>query len=208
MSALIIPSKIPVSFDTERLTIRAPRAGDGRVTNEAILETWEGLHEWMPWARVKPTVQESEMQACHAWRVFQAREELQYRMFLKGTHTVVGSSGLHRIDWSLPRFEIGYWCRKRFQGQGYVVETVRGLTTLAFETLGAVRVEIRCDARNDASARVAERAGYCLEGILRQDARAPDGSLRDTMVFGLVRDDYSALRETMRKGITGLPCPA
>jgi hypothetical protein len=31
-------------------------------------------------------------------------------LYLKGTNTFVGGSGLHRMDWSVSRFEIGYWC--------------------------------------------------------------------------------------------------
>lgn len=199
---------VPTRFETERLVIRAPRAGDGRELNAAILETWNDLHLWMPWAREKPSVRESESHTRAALRTFQAREELPYRMVLKGCDTIVGSSGLHRIDWAIPRFEIGYWCRRSFQGKGYVTETVRGLTTLAFGTLDAARVEIRCDARNLPSRRVAERAGYRLEGLLRHEARATDGSLRDTLVFGMIREDYLALSESIAKGITGEICQA
>jgi RimJ/RimL family protein N-acetyltransferase len=96
-------------------------------------------------------------------------------LFLKGTNTLVGSSGLHRMDWSEPKFEIGYWCRTRFTGNGYVTEPVRGITTFAFEHLGARHVAIRCDALNRKSARVAERAGYTLEGELRNAEIGADG---------------------------------
>jgi RimJ/RimL family protein N-acetyltransferase len=36
---------------------------------------------------------------------------------------------------------------------------------------------------------VAERAGYRLEAVLRADDRANDGSLRDTLVYALLRDE-------------------
>ena len=90
-------------------------------------------------------------------------------LFLKGTGTLVGSSGLHRIDWEVPKFEIGYWCRTGFTGRGYVTEAVRGISAFAFDVLGARRVEIRCDSRNLPSARGAERAGFRLEGELRNN---------------------------------------
>ena len=96
---------------------------------------------------------------------------------------VVGGGGLHRIDWDVPRFEIGYWVRRRFAGQGYITEAVRGITRFAFETLGARRVEIRCDVRNVRSQRVAERAGYELEATLHSHMVAPDGALRDTLIY-------------------------
>jgi RimJ/RimL family protein N-acetyltransferase len=105
---------------------------------------------------------------------------------LKGTGTLVGSSGLHRIDWEVSKFEIGYWCRTRFSGQGYATETVRGIAAFAFDALGVKRVEIRCDPLNRPSARVAERAGFHLEGELRNDALGTDGTLRNTLVFSAI----------------------
>jgi hypothetical protein len=40
---------------------------------------------------------------------FLERTELRMHFYLKGIETLVGSSGLHRIDWGVPKFEIGYW---------------------------------------------------------------------------------------------------
>ena len=51
---------VPTRFDTQRLTIRCPEPGDGAEVNAAIRETWSDLHEWMPWAMTRPSVEESE----------------------------------------------------------------------------------------------------------------------------------------------------
>ncbi len=110
-------------------------------------------------------------------------------LLLKGTETLVGSSGLHRMDWEVPKFEIGYWCRTRFAGQGYVTEAVQGITDFAFDKLEARRVEIQCDTLNKASARVAEKAGYRLEGTLRNDQASTSGDLRDTFIYSLIPSD-------------------
>ena len=77
---------------------------------------------------------------------------------------------------------------RRF-GQGYVTEAVNGITNMAFDKLKAVRMEIRCDARNQRSAAVALRAGYTLEARLQKELRDPDGNLRDTLIFTRLRDD-------------------
>ena len=187
---------IPESFDTERLTIRAPRAGDGAAMNAAIVETIDNLRPWMPWAQTTQTVEESEENVRQARVKFLARDDLRLHLWLKGTETFVGGSGLHRMNWDVPLFEIGYWCRKRFEGQGYITEAVNGITRFAFDVLKAERVEIRCDARNVRSIGVARRAGYTLEAILRHDSRTPDLSeLRDTLVFAMLRSE----RETGRR---------
>ncbi|MGI9049716.1 MAG: GNAT family N-acetyltransferase, partial [Rubrobacteraceae bacterium] len=82
-----------------------------------------------------------------------------------------------------PKFEIGYWRRSRFAGQGYITEAVRGIAAFAFDT------EIRCDLRNHRSVKVAERASFTLEGELRNDTLAPDGTPRNTLVFSTISED-------------------
>jgi RimJ/RimL family protein N-acetyltransferase len=102
---------------------------------------------------------------------------------LKGSNTVVVSSGLHRIDWSVPKFEVGFWVRTSFQGKGYVTEAAGSIVAMAFDNLGAHRVEALPDEDNDRSRRVCERIGLALEGILRNERRAPGGTLRNTCVY-------------------------
>ena len=114
---------------------------------------------------------------------FVTREDLRYHFHDKDSGRLLVGSGLHRISWAVPRFEIGYWCRRGAQGQGYVSEGVRALAAMAFEQLGAARVEIRCDDLNARSAAVAERCGFVLEGVLRCDSRSSSGELRSTRVY-------------------------
>ncbi|MDU0200778.1 GNAT family N-acetyltransferase [Paenibacillus sp. MAH-36] len=178
---------IPESFESERLLIRAPLWGDGAMVNEAIRESMEELRTWMPWARQIPTVEESEINIRRARLEFLDRTDLRLLLFLKETGQLIGSSGLHRIDWEARKFEIGYWLRTPFSHKGYMTEAVEAITNYAIHELHANRIEIRCDGRNTRSSRVAERQGYTLEGILRQEKCAQDGSLRDTMVFAKVR---------------------
>ncbi len=183
----------PDSFETERLFLRCPRPGDGLEISRAVNETLDSLRPWMPWAQEPATGQGSELTARRAHVRFLERQDLMLLLFLKGTDTMVGASGLHRIDWSVPKFEIGYWCRQRFQGLGYISEAVRGITTFAFDTLGAHRVEIHMDSRNDASRRVAEGVGYNLEGELLNHRRDVEGDLHNTLIFSLTPDGYRQL---------------
>ena len=90
------------------------------------------------------------------------------------------------MDWSVPRFEIGYWIRPEAAGQGHVSEAVGLLAALAFDRLAARRVEIRCDSRNLKSRAVAERCGFVLEGVLRCDSLGVDDSVRDTAVYSRI----------------------
>ena len=179
----------PESFETERLLIRSPLPGDGPEMHAAVKESLEELAPWMPWPKEHRTVEDSEASARRARVAFLERSELRLHLYLKGTETLVGSSGLHRIHWEVPKFEIGYWCRTLFTGRGYTTEAVRGIAAFAFDALGARRVEIRCDSRNLPSARVAERAGFRLEGELRNNEVATDTGLRDTLIYAMIPED-------------------
>ncbi len=182
----------PDAFETERLWIRSPLPGDGAEVYAAVVESLEELKPWMPWARQELTVEVEEENMRRARTAFLERSDLMLLLFLKGTGTLVGGSGLHRINWEVPKFEIGYWIRTRFAGQGYMTEAVGGIMAFAFDSLGARRVEIRCDSLNRRSARVAERAGFYLEGELRNAEVGPGGEPRNTLVFSMIPEEYEA----------------
>lgn len=176
----------PDSFDTERLTIRAPRYADANEIVAAVNESLNELRPWMPWAKERANAEATEARLRAAMARWITREDLLMHVYLKGTPTFVIGCGLHRIDWNTGRFEIGYWVRTQFAGLGYVSETVNGLTAFAFKQLKANRVEIRCDATNIRSAAVAKRCGFWLEGILRHDSWSVNGELRSTMIFSKI----------------------
>ena len=117
----------PEAFETERLLIRFPMPGDGPELHAAVRGSMEDLLPWMPWPTEHGTVEDSEASAREARVRFLKRTELRMHLYLKGTGTLVGSSGLHRIDREVPKFEIGYWCRSGMTGRGYATEAVRGI---------------------------------------------------------------------------------
>lgn len=184
--------EFPYSFQTERLTIRGPLPGDGAHIREAVLESQEDLKQWMPWAVTVETEEAFEARVREGQLKFLAREDLWMMLLLKGSDTIVGGSGLHRIDWTVPKFEIGYWVRSPYSGQGLITEAVSGLTDFAFNVLGAKRVEIRCDQENMRSVAVAKRLNFDLEATIRNDDRHHlTGNLRNTLLFSKVMGDES-----------------
>ncbi len=189
----------PDSFETERLLIRAPRIGDGQAMNAALIESIHNLKRWLPmhWTQNILTVDETE-ELVRQWVArWLLREDLRLTLISKSDGLFIGHCGLHRIDWTVMRFEIGYWVRASLEGQGYVREAVIAVTAFAFDTLGAERIELRCDSRNDRSIAVAERAGYTLEGRLRNDYPSTDKTiLKDTLVYSLLRAEYMARKQS------------
>lgn len=179
--------EFPDRFESERLLIRLPLPGDGAEVHAAITESLDELRPWMPWAQLEQTIDDVEVNVRQARADFLARRDLRLHLYLREDGTFVGSSGLHRIDWEVPRFEIGYWVRTPMAGQGFATEATRRIADFAFDDLGAERVEIWCDARNERSAAVAARAGFEFEARLNRNRIGADGKLSDSLCFVRLR---------------------
>ena len=176
---------VPLEIETRRLALRAPHPDYAQKINDAIRESIEELRPWMEWAQQVPTLEESREQQEAARKHFLDREDLPLMLF-RGDR-IIGGSGLHRIGWSVPAFEIGYWVRTSDARQGYVTEAVEAIETFAFRQLRARRVEIRTDTRNTRSRKIPERLGYDLEGVLRHDCLDVQGLPRNTAVYAKIR---------------------
>jgi RimJ/RimL family protein N-acetyltransferase len=81
---------------------------------------------------------------------------------------------------------LGYWVRTSATRQGVATEAVRQVAEFAFGNTDLVRLEIVCAVGNDASQRVAERAGAAREGALRHRLLL-HGQPVDAVMYSLVR---------------------
>lgn len=177
--------ELPTQIETDRLVIRPMMPGDGKILNEAVIESWDDLKNWMPWAQhEKPSVDDSEVLCRQGYARWILRDDLWMGFWEKETGIYAGGSGLHRINWKVPLFEIGYWCRTSMQGKGYVTEVSNALSRLAFDKLCCRRLEIRCDSRNEKSEAVMKRLGFKHEATLqKENVHSGDGDLRDTLLY-------------------------
>jgi len=86
--------------------------------------------------------------------------------------------------------EIGYWLRADARGRGTATSALTLIVAWTFEQPGVARVQLRADPENLASCRVAERAGFTREGVLRQAHWNPRlGSRRDWAMYSVLRDE-------------------
>ncbi|WGG44063.1 GNAT family N-acetyltransferase [Rossellomorea sp. DA94] len=182
--------EFPDRIETPRLYIRPCMPGDGSDVFRAIADSRSELKPWLPFARKEQTLEEVEAGVRESFADFIKKTDIRLHIYLKETDEFIGSTGLHRIDWDVPKVEIGYWLNSRHTKKGYMVEAVKALTHFALHDLSCQRVEIRCDERNTASRRVPERLGFKLEGILRNDHLDENGTdARDTCVYSLIPGD-------------------
>jgi ribosomal-protein-alanine N-acetyltransferase len=80
---------------------------------------------------------------------------------------LLGSCGIVAIDWEEFRCDIGYWAVAAERGRGVIPRAIRLLSRWIFDELPMERIGIQADPENAASRRVAEKAGFTYEGVLR-----------------------------------------
>lgn len=102
---------------------------------------------------------------------------------------LAGTTALFALAGPMHRAELGYSLRRELQGRGLATEAVRMALGFAFGRLGLERIEADVDPRNLASCRLLERLGFRREGLLRNRWRV-GGEFADSVIFGLLRDDY------------------
>jgi RimJ/RimL family protein N-acetyltransferase len=176
---------------TERLVARCWDPHDALLLKEAIDSSLDELRPWMPWALNEPQTVEQKVQLLRSFRgQFDLAQNFVYGLFTRDESEVVGGSGFHRRVGE-GAFEIGYWIRSSRAGQGLATELTAALTRVGFEVCGVDRIEIHCEPANERSMRIPVKLGYQEEARLRRRLyAAPEGELRDAVIFTLFRDEY------------------
>ena len=107
----------------------------------------------------------------------------------------VGMTTYMNIDSIHHRVEIGStWYRRSVQRSALNTQCKRLLLSHAFDTLGCNAVEFRTHWFNHDSRTAIERLGAKLDGVLRSHQIAPNGSLRDTVVYSIIANEWPAVR--------------
>jgi ribosomal-protein-serine acetyltransferase len=179
-------------LDGDHVRIRPFQTEDAEAHFAAIEESRERIQRWLAWVPAHQSVDDSRDAFARMQARWLLRDDFGAGIFDRRTGALQGGIGFHPRNWESGYFEIGYWLRTSAEGRGYVTEAVRALTDYLFASLGARRVEIRCDARNQRSAAVAERAGFIREARLGNARRGANGALSDTLVFALTDLDERA----------------
>lgn len=102
---------------------------------------------------------------------------------------VIGSLSLHKLDLDQRDSEVGYWVAPWARGCGRGGLMLRTATRWGFETLGLHRVHLFHAVENVGSCRVAEAAGFLLEGTLREGYRYADGAYHDEHLHACLASD-------------------
>jgi len=116
----------------------------------------------------------------------------------------VGSTRYLNISRNDLGLEIGWtWIGKPWQRTALNTEAKFLLLRHAFEVLGAVRVQLKTDARNLQSQAAIARLGAVREGVLRKYQRTTKDFIRDTVMFSIVADEWPEVKGRLISKLTG-----
>lgn len=116
----------------------------------------------------------------------------------KATGKAVGMTTYMDIRSEHKGLEIGMtWYAPEYRGTKVNPEAKLLLLTHAFETMGAVRVQLKCDARNLHSQAAIKKLGAVYEGTLRKQGIQLNGFIRDTAMFSIIAEEWPAVKQKL-----------
>lgn len=117
---------------------------------------------------------------------------------------IVGSTSYLDVQPAHRHVEIGCtWYEPGVQGTVVNPECKLLMLRHAFESMGCVRVTLKCDGRNEVSQRAIAKLGAVREGVLRKHRVQPDGFVRDTVYFSVLEGEWPAVRERLERRLAG-----
>jgi RimJ/RimL family protein N-acetyltransferase len=124
--------------------------------------------------------------------------DLPFAVIYLASGRAVGSTRFLHIDMPNRSLEIGgTWYGLEYQGTQVNTECKYLLLRHAFEQLGCIRVWFKTDGRNLRSQHALEKLGVVKEGVLRNHMILPDGTIRDSVVYSLLPDEWPQVKANL-----------
>lgn len=193
----------PQRIELDRVVLRRMAPDDAESVAAAVTESYDHIQPWMPWATPESTSPEFQRRRlagpAGSWEL---DGDYAYGIFLPSSDThssdaVAGGAGLHR-RLGPGALEIGYWVHVAHIRTGIATAAAGALTSAGFSMAGIERIEIRCDAANDASAAVPRKLGFRLVDSLEIAPEAP-AEVGRRLVWEITKDEWrSQGRESPR----------
>jgi RimJ/RimL family protein N-acetyltransferase len=165
--------------------IRPYEPDDAAALYDAARESTGEVFRWLDWCHPRYSLADAV-----EWtrsRAALAADGSEHSFAIVGPDgRFLGGCGLNQVN-RVHRFaNLGYWVRTTATRQGVATGAVRQVADFAFARTDLVRLEIVCAVGNQASQRVAERAGAVREGVLRNRLLV-HGRPVDAVMYSLVR---------------------
>jgi RimJ/RimL family protein N-acetyltransferase len=178
-------------IDTERLRLRPYEMGD--LNDLFAYRTRPDVTRYVYWEpRDRDDVAAGLSRRARSRSLEREGDELILATELRETGRTIGDVSLQWISAAHRQAEIGFVFHPDYHGKGYASEAAREMLRLGFEGVGFHRIEGRCDARNDASARLMERLGMRREAHLVENEWFK-GEWGSELVYAILDREWRAI---------------
>ena len=161
---------------------------------EGLVEAVKDGELWRLWYTSVPAAQNMQKEIDRRLGLQTAGSMLPFTVF-DADDRVAGMTTYMNVDAANRRVEIGStWYAKRVQRTPLNTQCKLLLLTHAFERLDCIAVEFRTHFFNHQSRRAIERLGAKQDGILRSHQIAPNGTLRDTVVYSIIAAEWPTVK--------------
>ncbi|MDB5625520.1 MAG: GCN5-related N-acetyltransferase [Tardiphaga sp.] len=193
-----MPWLSPITLRGDHATLE-PLSSDHAVALTAAAE--DGAL-WKLWYTAIPSPQGMAAEIGRRLKLQAAGAMLPFTVF-DADGKVAGMTTYMNVDAGNRRVEIGStWYAKRVQRTALNTQCKLLLLQHAFETLDCIAVEFRTHFFNHQSRRGIERLGAKLDGVLRNHQIAPNGTLRDTVVYSIIRGEWPTVKAHLNYQMT------
>lgn len=199
MSADGLQGRLAVPLEGELVALEPLRAGHGD-------ELWAAAQPdeiWAWLAHINASRERFAEWFATSLSATEADREGVFAVRHRESGELVGSSRFLNVRRPDRVVEIGWtWFNPAVWGSGVNVETKLLQMGHAFETLGAIRVELKTDARNERSRGAMAAIPAQFEGILRKHMTVPDIGVRDSAYYSVIDTEWPAVRTALRERLT------
>jgi RimJ/RimL family protein N-acetyltransferase len=131
-------------------------------------------------------------------------EQYPFTAIDKSSGNIFGSTRLFEIFPDHKKLEIGWtWYDPAYWGKGHNLECKLLMLTYCFEILKANRVQLKTRTTNLRSQAAIRKIGAKEEGVLRKDRIMTDGTVKDTILFSIIDEEWADVKVKLQQQING-----
>lgn len=154
-----------------------------------LTANYDYLKKWIPFPTAPIQLSDAKAYINEGRNQYLTYSGVPFGIFLQSK--LAGFISYRKADWTNRIIGLGYWIDSSCQGMGLATKACQLLTDFAFIGLKMNRVEIACATENIKSQAVAERLGFCREGIIRE-AEYVNGRYVDHVIYGMLEREWAS----------------
>lgn len=182
------PQFLPETLEGDRIVLK-PRSTDIAEEFFCLIDSnRDYLSQWMFWLDTAKTIEDVQKSCADVMDKWSKKTAFSYVIFEKNSNEIMGTVGTHDISWDSDSTTIGYWLAEKYNGKGYMTESVKLLEDTLFNA-GLNRLVIETDLENKKSFNIPERLGYNLDGVMREDC-IENGEYRSSKIYSKLRSEW------------------